>query len=616
MPQAIYREVSIHARPLLFLAALFFASVAVEPATAAMKKPISVYPLPKTPVASDTTTFSFRGIKKSQLGPVIVTGSRTGRHHGRLLAHSDGRGVSFIPKGRFKRGELVRVQTRRWIRGANNRDHKRGRFWVRIGRFYGSDETGKPVPVQPPKGNLESRPDLNLPTLAVKTNTGTAAPGHLFFAPKTHGMVITDRDGRIVWFRPTAFGGSGTAIYNFRPQTYRGKPVLTYWKGSSTIQGYSQVGRFEILDRNYNRIARFTPGNGYRPDIHELRITPWNTALVLSYRGVVWNTKRFGGSVRSHIVDNVIQELDIKTGAVLFEWHALGNVSPRSSQAKLPTDSTSFDYWHANSITEDGPNALLVSARKTSSVYRINRWNGKLIWVLRGSGKRSRSDFRMGPGTSFGYQHDAQRLPNGDISLFDNGSGRFAKTVNPDSSGLVLRIRGRTRKTRTATLVRRNRHPEPIVAASQGNSEPLPDGGMLVGWGSVPQLTEYDRDGNVTFDLAFPPNASHSYRAFKAPWNGVPRDRPAIASRRSNGGADRLTVWASWNGAVNVAEWRVLTGPDAGNLTEAVIAPWSNLETEIEIPGPVAAKVQVEALDASGKVLAKSAAVDPGSRAR
>ncbi len=582
------------------------------PAHAKPKRAISVYPLPGTPVASDATTFSFRGIKKKNLGPVTVTGSKSGRHTGRRLAHSDGRGVSYIPKRKFVRGELVRVKTKRRIRMGKN-----GNFWVRIGRFYGSDETGKPAPAPPVTGGLRTRPGLKPPNLQVKTKTAGIAPGKIFFAPKSDGLTIADGQGRITWFRPTSYGGTGEGVYNFRTQKYRKRPVLTYWKGASTITGYSQIGFFEILNRKYNRIARFEPANGYKADIHEFVITPRNTALVLSYRGVIWNMKKFGGPVNGHLVDNVVQEIDIKTGAVIFEWHAIGNVSVGATTAEVPKDTSSFDYFHTNSIQLDG-DSFLVSARKTSSVYRIDRATGKIKWVLRGSGRKGRSDFKMGPGTSFAYQHDALRLPNGDISVFDNGSGRFAPTVNEESSGLVVRLSGKTKKTRKATLVRRNTHPDKVVSASQANAQPLSNGGMFIGWGSAPQMTEFDKDGSITFDAVFPDSAISSYRAYKAPWHGIPRQRPAIASQPllEGGTPGGMTVWASWNGASNIANWRVLAGPDEGNLTEVATHPWENLETEITVGDKYGAVVQVEALDRTGKVLGKSAAVSVGKRSR
>ncbi len=622
-PPAGRRRAGLIVGLLLASAAIVIALDSAPPAAAKMKRAISVYPSPGTPVASDRTTFSFRGIKKKNLGPVTVTGRQTGRHRGRLLAHSDGRGVSFIPRRKFRSGELVTVRTKRLIRGAKG--GRNGRFWVRIGRFYGN-EPGDPDPIDPTPGTLKSRPALKPPVISVKTFTPDASMGKLTFAPKSEGLTIADRKGRITWFRPAWAGGAGTSVTNLQVGRYRGEPVLTYFKNSSATGGMSQQGYYEILNRNYKRIARFGPGNGYGPDLHEFILTPRDTALAIAYRGVKWNAKKFGGSRDSRIMDNVIQELDVKTGAVLFEWHSIGNVGIGESQQVLPDDGGTFDYFHLNSVEWDGPNALLISARKTSSLYRINRWNGKLMWILRGAPHRARNSFRMGPGTAFAYQHDARRMPNGDISLFDNGSA-FGNTVNAASAGMVLRLRGKSKADRTATLMRRDEHPDGIAAGPEGSTQILPDGNQFVGWGGVSRMSEFDGEGNLTFDATFhgadlewSPDSNFrvsSYRSFKFPWHGIAPGRPAIASEVApESEPEGLTVWVSWNGASNIRSWRVLTGADEAGLSEAATVPWTGLETEIEVPGAVAGKVQVEALDGKGQVLGSTAVADAGTRVR
>ena len=568
-------------------------------AGAADAKPVSVFPVPGTQVASERTTFSFRGLVPRQLGPVTIVGSQTGRHGSRRLVHSDRRGVSVVPKREFAYGETVTVRTKQQIRGA-----KKGVFRVRIGRFYGSDDKrGKPgqPPGAPP---LKSRPDLRPPPVHVKTTSPQAAPGKYMAAPKQNGMMIFDRFGRVSWFRSAGFAGSGDSIYNFRPQTYRGKPVLTYWKGASSSRGFSQIGTFEILNRRYNRIAKFQPGNGYKADIHEFTITPRNTALVLSYRGVRWDLSRWGGAKDGKLLDNVVQEIDIPTGAVLFEWHSIGNVALGTSASKPPADGTAWDYFHVNSAYPDG-GAILISGRRHSTVYRLSRATGRILWRLGGNGN---SDFKMGPGTSFGYQHDARRLPNGDISLFDNGSGSGVPLVNADSSVVVLRLHNESKRSRRATLVKRYRHPDGVVSASQGNATPLAKGNFLSGWGSVPQLTEFAPDGTIVFDATVDGPIS-SYRAYKSPWLGFPADRPAIASARKDGGG--ATVWASWNGAGNIARWQVLTGPTATKMKPVGSAVWANLETAIQIPR-FNKLIRVRALDAKGKMLGQSPAVRIG----
>lgn len=588
--------------PLIFLLAI---AVAPSTASAAYKNPVSVFPQPGTPVASDQTTFSFRGTKPRHMGPITVIGSKSGRHAGRRLAHSDGKGVSFIPRRNFVRGETVRVFTRKKIWGARNGD-----FRVQIGRFYGNDDKrGRPgAPNKFPR--LHSRPDLRPPKLKVLKRTEKAYPGRIFFAPKQTGLTIADSHGRINWFQMTGYGGNGEQVQDFRPQHYRGKHVLTYWKGASSTRGYSQIGYFTILNRRYNVIERFRMANGYKPDAHDLTLTPRGTALMLAYRGVLWGPKNI------KVMDNVIQEVDIKTGAVLFEWHSLGNVRLAASMRKPSTDGTPWDYFHVNSAANDG-DSLLVSARHTCTIYRIDRRTGWVRWRMRGDRRKPKTnDVRLGAGVRFGYQHDARRLPNGDISLFDNGSvGGSMPDVQKQSSGMIIRVRGDGSKKnpRRARLVKLYRHnPDPVVSGSQGSFTVLPNGSGLVGWGSNHRISEIGADGEVLFDMIFEETPTNSYRARKAQWMGIPKFRPAIASRRT---AEGGTVWASWNGATKIRRWRVLTGPGAKQLESVATSPWKNLETAIPVDR-LGRMVMVQALDAKGEVLARSKLVAVGKQSR
>jgi hypothetical protein len=598
-------------------AALFMFAALAGQAGAAPKakgKPVAVYPVAKTQYISDRSSISFRGInpKKVKINRIRVVGKKTGRHAGRKLVHSDRKGFSWVPKKRFKRGEKVRVTTNLRIVGA-----KRGDWNYRVARLTAKDD--KPVdPVVPPATDgLRSRPDLRPTELNVETNLPEKTPGAIFYAAKQNGLAIADEQGRTTWFRDFNYDATGITLYNFRVQEYRDRPVLTYWKGASSLLGYSQIGTFEILNRRYERIASVTPGNGYKADIHEFQLTDRDTALVLSYVGVRKDLRKAGGVKKGKILDNVVQEIDIKTGAVLFEWHSLGNVPFTTGVGQVPKDSkSSFDYFHANSIQVDG-NSYLVSGRRHSSIYRIDARTGKIRWTLAGSSLpgNAKGSFVMGPGTEFGYQHDAQRLPNGDISLFDNALGRFEPEVRNQSSALVLRL-GVENGKRTATLVKRYEHPDAVVAQSQGNALPLSNGGFFVGWGQVNRMTEFNAEGDVVFDATHTGDQSESfgvissYRAFKGAWNGVPSGKPAIASQAAGAGA---TVWASWNGSQAVRQWRVLTGPDANGLAPATTVPWTGLETEIDVPA-AGATLQVQALNGAGEVIGESAAVPVGTQ--
>lgn len=592
---------------LLALTGLSLSLIAADVAEAGKRRWVSVYPTPGTPVASDRTTFSFRGIEAKNLGPVRVVGSASGRHGGRLLRHSDGRGVSFVPKRRFRRGELVRVYSRKKIVGAPS-----GNFRVRIGRFPDDNRKKMITRARNRFPAMVTRPRMRPPALKVHASEPTATKRKIFFAPKATGLTIADNRGRVSWFLPTGHGGGGQVVQDFRRQTYRGKPVLTYYKASAGPKGRWQYRRFHIRNRSYRKIASFGLGNGYRPDAHEFVISRRNTALVIGYRATRWDLRRLGGTRDSIIIDNVIQEIDIKTGAVLFEWHSLGNVPVSDSVVRPGTGAGSWDYFHANSVEDDG-NSFLVSARKVSTIYRIDKKSGRIRWRLRGDGqKRGSNDFSVGPKARFGFQHDARRLPNGDISLFDNSVVKRYASVRSQSSGLVLRLRKKGKKRATAGMVKRFQPPRPVLARSQGSTEILPGGNAFVGWGSVKRITEFTPKGKVAFDASFstPVNA---YRARKATWEGRAPGRPAIASQKWKK-YDGMSVWASWNGAGNIESWRVLLGPDKDSLAEVVTAPWAGLETRIPLPKVHDKQVRVEALDAEGNVLARSAVMPTGTR--
>src|SRR6187200_152386 len=84
----------------------------------------SVYPIPGTPTAGAKTTISFRGGNAAALGTITVKGSKSGTHTGKLLAHSDGNGVSFVPSKPFDASETVSVDTDKTVIGAGNGDFK------------------------------------------------------------------------------------------------------------------------------------------------------------------------------------------------------------------------------------------------------------------------------------------------------------------------------------------------------------------------------------------------------------------------------------------------------------------------------------------------------------
>ena len=196
---------------------------------------------------------------------------------------------------------------------------------------------------------------------------------------------------------------------------------------------------------------------------------------------------------------------------------------------------------------------------------------------------------------AFGWQHDARRLPDGTLTLFDNEA---APKLRRQSRGVVLRVDERHKRV---TLLHTFVHAPPLVAVDQGNLQKLPNGNYLVGWGHQPYVTEFGPHGKTLLDLRFGRTGVDSYRAYRFSWIGRPRSRPAVSVVGS-------TVYASWNGATEVMAWQLLGGPEQSKLRALLTVPKAGFETAIPLPDQ-AAWVAVRALDGLGRSLARSRAV-------
>ena len=454
----------------------------------------------------------------------------------------------------------------------------------------------------PPSRTYHSRPDLKPPLVQIRTPARGTAPGYIFLAPKMvvaqAGPMIIDNRGEVVWFKPLNTRG----VTDFRVQHYRGKPVLTWWRGHVSNVGVGD-GWYVLYDTSYRPVAEVRPGNGLVGDVHEFLITKNGTAVFTVYHRLRVDLSSVGGPKEGKIWDGIVQEVDIRTGRVLFEWHSYPQVGVSESYAPPPpakkgAKAAPFDYFHLNSIEVEPNGNLLVSARNTHALYEIDRKTKKVLWRLGGK----KSDFKMGPGTNFAWQHDARRHADGTITIFDNGA---APPVEKFSRILVLRV---DEQAKRATLVRSYHHPKRLLAPFEGNAQFLPNGNIVVGWGAWPYLSEFSRSGKLLFDAYFghgkpPGKDADSYRVYRFPWQGQPKNRPALVVAGE-------TAYASWNGATDVARWRVFAGPSANGLRPMQTVAKNGFETPIRL-AKSAAFYSVKAIGANGKVLGTSDAVAP-----
>ena len=262
-----------------------------------------------------------------------------------------------------------------------------------------------------------TRPDLRPPVVKITTYSEVgqdgspqyiflATKGYLGAAPGQPGLMIVDRAGHLVWFKPTE------SPFDFNMQPYKGQPTLTWWQGKvGPGIGYG-VG--QMANSQYNTIKTVHAGDGLQADLHELVITSAGTALITAYQTTTTDLRPLRGPSKGPVYACHAQEIDLTTGKVLLDWDSLSHVAPgRERYLGLPSGGqkgTPVDYFHINSVQELQNGNLLISARNTCALYEVDRSTGQVLLACL-NGKRS--DFTMGAGSHFYWQHDARSYANG-----------------------------------------------------------------------------------------------------------------------------------------------------------------------------------------------------------
>jgi len=558
---------------------------------------VDVSPAPETSTANPHTQISFLGAPAGEIRVLSVVGERSGSHTGRLRGYSQGDGASFQPDAPFDAGESVAVRA---AIGAG--DGTRVAFGFRVDTPYSTVHTGTFPNAQPPPPDYQSfytQPGVQVPVMTVTVPDRDPAAGDILTTngpgPGQYGPLIYTPQGRLVWFEKL---GGGQTAEDLNEQSYGRQRVLTWWKGRVLSLGFGQ-GEDIVMNSHYEIVARIPGANGLKADLHELQIAPHDVAYITAYNPIRCDLRSVQGSAGGAIVDTAIQQVDMHTGLVRWEWHSLDHIGAAESEVQAPSGASPWDYFHLNSIDRAPNGDLLISARSTWAGYLLQSGSGKVLWRLGGN----KSSFEMGPGTKMAWQHDGRVLPNGELTFFDDGSN---PPIHSQSRGLRLKL---NLKTHQARLTKLYQHADPLLlAASQGNMQTLAHGNVLIGYGGVPAISEFAPDGSLVFDAHQPFDMSF-YRAYRHPWHGRPSTPPVVLASL-NDTEEETIVHASWNGATDVSSWRVLAGEEPRSLKQQAEIPVGGFESSATLPRKHS-YVAVQALDAAGRVLgtSKTAAV-------
>ena len=591
---------------------------------------LDVQPFPGTPDASPQTAISFPALAPSDVRSIRVIGSHTGPHAGRISALPDGHGTAFTPSRPFVSGERVSVTARLSSPAAGRASGAPGSTRISysfgvmpaLSAVSGRGATGSAASAGPDAAYV-TRHDIRESSTGTHTfhSEGWLHPPMVWTSgsepdANTAGDILTDAHrvyvqagplifnpkGQLIWFYPVPHKGAG---FNTEVQRYQGQQVLTFWEGQ-TSNGYGG-GEDVVLNHHYQTVATVKAGNGYQADLHEFYITPQGNAFITIYAPVQGvDLSSLGGPRNGTLLDSIIQEVNIKTGQVLWEWHAYGHVHLGETYEGRAGTSP-YDWFHINSIQPLPNGNLLVSARNTWTVYEINMQTGKIPYNFGGK----HSSFKTGSGANFEWQHDAVIQPDGTMTVFDDADGFHP--AESQSRALRLSI---NYTAHTTSLVRSYTNTPPLLSANEGSMQVFSDGSTLVAWGSQPYISEFSTAGQQVFSMHYG-SPMENYRAFQSGWWGQPegpssnafaRAVPNIATAATGQGT---TMYAAWDGATTVASWRVLAGSSPRRLAVVGTYPYTGFETNIYAPTK-APYLAVQALGPGGGVRATSRTVARG----
>ena len=397
--------------------------------------------------------------------------------------------------------------------------------------------------------------------------------------------MIFDDAGELVWFHPVV----DKIVTDFKVGVFKGRPVLTWWEGK-VVHGLAD-GEWVVLDASYRELFRLSAARGRHGDLHEFVITP------AGHRPRDEQRDDDVGSAERRRQPGRAGRRRSRPGACSFRAAACSGSGaastmwPSARRRSRQRPGPRFDYFHINSIDVAPDNDLIISGRNTWAAYKVSRHTGRVRWRLGGK----RSDFTFGKNAGFEWQHDVREHAHGVVSVFDNAA---APQEEPQSRALLLALD--TKRMHVSLEHAYTHQPDKVLSHFLGDAQLLANGDVFVGWGAAPYLTEFAQDGAIAFDARLP-HGGQSYRAFRFPWVGRPADRPALAARGDK-------IYASWNGATEIASWQLLEGASAGDMRRTQAVPRAGFETPLALAAQTRS-VAVVALDASGASLGTSETV-------
>ena len=213
--------------------------------------------------------------------------------------------------------------------------------------------------------------------------------------------------------------------FNFRKTMVNDKPRYTYLEEDGQFEGYitSFKSKLVVLDEHYNKVKDiyFNENEKIESDHHDYVYFDDNHYILATYEEKEVDNFPGREGQKTSLFNLKIREM--KDGKPVFEFNSteypkLYNMFQNDYNDMFYQYDLPFNYLHLNAMSIDPTDDnLLCSFRILNSIIKINRKNGKIVWILGGT----EDDFHLTSEQQFYYQHSPITLSDGRKVLFDNG---------------------------------------------------------------------------------------------------------------------------------------------------------------------------------------------------
>lgn len=493
-----------------------------------------LFPIPGSKLNSIETNIIIRfgdpfenyGLENS----IIVRGSKSGLHNGKIILAENNRTLIFKPNNLFADEEVITVELNKNLRTVSNEQIPALQYSfetskINVNKRIKSDpdkyfellnsdfKIDKGLPLQK---NISQQDILDRKTYTIQKDSlpidfpelvvdslDNPTPGYIFLTPfglpnllPTY-LIITDNYGIPIFYRKMK-----SATFDFK-------------KINDSTLAYFDLGKYQyyILNNSYDIIDSISTQNGYITDLHEFIMLENKHSFLLSYdyEKVPMDTVVSGGDSDATVIGIILQELD-ENKNVVFQWKSWDHYKITDATYDIVLTDSLIDYAHSNAIEIDYDGNILLSTRHLDEITKIDRQTGDIIWRLGGKYCKNNQFTFLNDSIGFSHQHDVRRLPNGNITVFDNGnlhSPQFSRVAEYQVDEL----------NKLVSLVWDFKNDPESYSRAMGSARRLDNHNTIIGWGfsSTPAISEVRADKSIAFYMTLP-DTLLNYRTFKFPW--------------------------------------------------------------------------------------------------